>query len=213
MDVSQVPNEYMRLRPLGPRCYNCRVPNRPRPRQSAEIRGAKACRPLDGVWGSDMDIIWTPWRMEFIMAAKPTECIFCEKPREDRDRENYILFRGTRGLIMLNAYPYNNGHLLIIPYAHENTLEALDAETAAELMNLTQRGIAALRRCMKPDGLNVGMNIGKAAGAGIADHVHIHVVPRWAGDTNFMPIVGSVRIVPELLETTYAKLIEAGIAE
>jgi ATP adenylyltransferase len=160
-----------------------------------------------------MDIIWTPWRMEFIMAAKPTECIFCRKPQESLDRENYILRRGRHGFIMLNAFPYNNGHLLVIPYAHASTLEALDAETAAELMELTQRGIAALRRSMSPDGLNVGINIGKAAGAGIADHIHIHIVPRWAGDTNFMPIVGSVRLVPELLETTYDKLLAAGIAD
>ena len=159
-----------------------------------------------------MDILWTPWRMEFIMGDRPSECIFCDKPRESRDRENYILYRGRHGYIILNAFPYNNGHLLVIPYAHENTLEALDAETAAELMALTQRGIAALRRSMSPDGLNVGVNIGKAAGAGIADHVHIHIVPRWNGDTNFMPVVGSVRIVPELLKTTYDKLIAAGIA-
>ena len=160
-----------------------------------------------------MDIIWTPWRMEFIMGGKSAGCIFCQKPQESRDRDNYILHRGRHGFIMLNAFPYNNGHLLVIPYAHESTLESLDADAAAELMTLTQRGITALRRSMSPDGLNVGVNIGKAAGAGIADHVHIHIVPRWAGDTNFMPVVGSVRIVPELLETTYDKLLAAGIAD
>ncbi len=150
--------------------------------------------------------------MEFILSEKPTECIFCTKPGEQRDRENYILYRGRRGLIMLNAYPYNNGHLLVMPYVHVPSLEQLDDETAAELMLLTRRGMAALRRAMSPEGFNVGVNVGKAAGAGIADHVHIHVVPRWAGDTNFMPVVGSVRLVPELLETTYDNLIAAGIA-
>ncbi len=147
------------------------------------------------------------------MGAKPTECIFCTMPREQRDRENYILYRGHHGYVMLNAYPYNNGHLLVIPYAHTPTLEQLDEATAAELMALAQRGLGALRRAMSPEGFNVGVNIGKAAGAGIADHVHIHVVPRWSGDTNFMPVVGGVRMIPELLETTYDKLIAAGIAE
>jgi ATP adenylyltransferase len=150
--------------------------------------------------------------MEFIMGSKPSECIFCTKPAEQRDRENYILYRGQHGYIMLNAYPYNNGHLLILPYAHVPTLEQLDEATAAELMLLTQRGITALRRSMSPEGFNIGVNIGKAAGAGIADHVHVHIVPRWTGDTNFMPVVGSVRLVPELLEATYERLVAAGIA-
>ena len=147
------------------------------------------------------------------MGSKPAECIFCTKPQEQRDRENFILRRGHHGFIMLNAYPYNNGHLLIVPYAHVPTLEQLDEATAAELMLLTQRGISALRRAMSPEGFNVGANVGKAAGAGIADHVHIHIVPRWTGDTNFMPVVGSVRLIPELLECTYDKLIAAGIAQ
>ena len=151
--------------------------------------------------------------MGFIMGEKPMECIFCVKPAESRDRENFILYRGRRAFIMLNAYPYNNGHLLIVPYDHVASLEELDAETSAELMALVQRGIRALRALMSPNGFNIGANIGQAAGAGIADHVHIHVVPRWAGDTNFMPVVGSVRMIPELLETTYDKLLAAGIAD
>lgn len=159
-----------------------------------------------------MRVMWTPWRMDFILSGKPVECIFCSKPREQRDRENYILYRGHHGFVMLNAYPYNNGHLLVTPYAHVPTLEQLDDATSAELMLLTRRGIGALRRAMTPEGFNVGVNIGKAAGAGITDHVHVHVVPRWTGDTNFMPVVGDVRLVPELLETTYDKLIAAGIA-
>lgn len=160
-----------------------------------------------------MDVLWTPWRMGFIMGEKPKECIFCLKPAETRDRENFILYRGRRAFIILNAYPYNNGHLLIVPYDHVASLEDLDAETSAELMALVQRGIRALRALMSPNGFNVGANIGQSAGAGIADHVHIHVVPRWTGDTNFMPVVGSVRMIPELLETTYDKLLAAGIAD
>lgn len=147
------------------------------------------------------------------MGPKPSDCIFCAKPTEQRDRENYILFRGRHGFIMLNAYPYSNGHLLVLPYDHRSTLEDLDEATAAELMLLTRRGIAALRRSMAPEGLNVGLNIGKAAGAGIADHVHMHIVPRWTGDTNFMPVLGGPRLVPELLETTYDRLLAAGIAD
>jgi ATP adenylyltransferase len=160
-----------------------------------------------------MDVMWTPWRMGFIMGEKPKDCIFCVKPAESRDRDNFILYRGRRAFIMLNAYPYNNGHLLVIPYDHVASLEDLDAETSAELMALVQRGIRALRVHLAPNGFNVGVNIGQSAGAGIADHVHVHVVPRWVGDTNFMPIVGSVRMVPELLETTYDRLIAAGIAD
>ena len=147
------------------------------------------------------------------MSSKPAECIFCAKPVEQRDAENFILYRGQHGFIILNAYPYNNGHLLVVPYAHVPTLEQLDDATSAELLLLARRSLAALRRAMSPEGYNVGVNIGRAAGAGIADHVHMHVVPRWGGDTNFMPVVGSVRLIPELLETTYRNLIAAGIAD
>ncbi len=160
-----------------------------------------------------MEVLWTPWRMEFIMGEKPAECIFCAKPAERRDRENYIVYRGERAYIILNAYPYNNGHLLVVPYAHVPSLEELDSAAAAEVMALAQRGIRALRRAMSPGGFNVGANIGQVAGAGIADHVHLHVVPRWSGDTNYMTIVGQVRMIPELLETTYDKLLAAGIAD
>ncbi|MBI2939082.1 MAG: HIT domain-containing protein [Chloroflexi bacterium] len=157
--------------------------------------------------------LWTPWRMEFIVSKKDGECIFCAKPREARDRENYILARGVHAYIILNAYPYNNGHLMAVPYAHVPTLEQLDPATAAELMALTQRSLVALRRALSPDGFNVGMNIGRAAGAGIADHVHLHVVPRWSGDTNFMPVIADTRLLPELLAATRERLMQAGIAE
>jgi len=159
-----------------------------------------------------MQVMWTPWRMEFILSDKTDGCIFCQKPAENRDRENYILYRGRRAFIMLNAYPYSNGHILIAPYEHCPSLELLDDETADEMMRLTRRGIRAIRKAFKPDGLNVGANIGAMAGAGIAEHVHMHVVPRWAGDTNFMPVIGGVRLVPETLETSYDRLMAAGIA-
>ncbi|HUE75505.1 MAG TPA: HIT domain-containing protein [Chloroflexota bacterium] len=146
------------------------------------------------------------------MGSKPPGCIFCEKPHEDRDRENYILARGIESFVLLNAYPYGNGHLMVVPYAHLATLEDLPTSTLTELMELTRTSIASLRRVMAPDGFNVGMNIGHAAGAGIADHVHLHVVPRWNGDTNFMPVLAETRLIPEMLTSTYDKLIDAGIA-
>jgi ATP adenylyltransferase len=160
-----------------------------------------------------MQVMWTPWRMEFILSNKTEGCIFCTKPTENRDRENHILYRGAKAFIMLNAYPYSNGHLLIAPFEHCPSLELLPDETTAEMMQLSRRGISALRKALKPDGLNLGANIGAMAGAGIAEHVHLHVVPRWAGDTNFMPVVGNVRLVPETLETSFDRLIEAGIAK
>lgn len=149
--------------------------------------------------------------MDFIMSKKGDGCIFCTKPREQNDRENYILARGTHCFVILNAYPYNNGHLMVVPYAHVATLEQLDAATCAEMMELTKRCVAVLRRTMTPDGFNIGANIGSAAGAGIADHVHLHVVPRWVGDTNFMPVIGDTRLLPELLRSTYDRLQAGGL--
>jgi ATP adenylyltransferase len=156
--------------------------------------------------------LWTPWRLKFIMSEKAKECIFCQKAGENRDRENYILYRGQHGFIMLNAYPYSNGHLLIAPYAHVSTLEYLAEPVLTELMLMVNRSIATLRRASEPQGFNVGANLGNAAGAGIADHVHLHVVPRWIGDANFMPVVNCTRLIPECLEDTYDRLIAAGIA-
>ena len=150
--------------------------------------------------------------MAFIKGPKEPGCIFCTKPQERRDRENYILYRGAHAFIILNAYPYNNGHLMVVPYAHVPTLEQLGDDASAEVMSLVRRSLGALRRASAPAGFNVGANIGQAAGAGIADHVHVHVVPRWAGDTNFMPVIAEVRLVPETLESTYDSLIAAGIA-
>lgn len=159
-----------------------------------------------------MKIMWTPWRLDFILGQKSPGCIFCEKPRRERDRDDLILYRGREAYIIMNAYPYNNGHLMIVPYAHVATLEELSISVLTEIVLLTQRGLGALRRAISPDGYNVGMNLGRAAGAGIADHVHLHIVPRWGGDTNFMPVLSETRLIPELLQQTYDRLIEAGIA-
>lgn len=160
-----------------------------------------------------MKRLWTPWRLKFILGPKPEGCLFCNKIRESNDRENLILFRGTSCFIILNAYPYTNGHLMVAPYAHVRNVDQMDTETMTELMLLTKRSVIALQRAMNPDGFNMGINIGKVAGAGVEDHIHLHVVPRWLGDTNFMPVLAETRLIPEPLLDTYDRLIAAGIAE
>jgi len=153
--------------------------------------------------------LWAPWRMEYILGEKAEECLFCAKVKENKDRENLILYRGRTGFIILNAYPYINGHLMIAPYRHVASPEDLDEESLLELMLLVNKSLRLLRRAMSPHGFNIGINLGKAAGAGIEEHVHIHVVPRWEGDTNFMPVFAETRVIPELLEQTYEKLLAA----
>jgi len=147
--------------------------------------------------------------MPYILSDKKSQaCVFCQKLAQgpECDCENYVLFRGQYACVVLNLYPYNNGHLMVLPYEHVASLEELSPEVQAEMMHLVSHFIKLLRRAMDPAGFNVGMNIGKAAGAGIDDHVHIHVVPRWHGDTNFMPIIAETRVIPEWLDDTYAKL-------
>jgi ATP adenylyltransferase len=155
-----------------------------------------------------MKTLWAPWRMKYIMGNKPKDCIFCAKIKENKDRENYVLFRGNKSFIMLNLYPYNAGHILIAPYQHCTSLNDLDTETANELMALVVKSSKLLEEILKPAALNVGMNIGKAAGAG-EEHIHIHLVPRWQGDSNFMPVIAETKVIPELLDNTYAKLLAA----
>jgi ATP adenylyltransferase len=133
----------------------------------------------------------------------PTGCIFCDLPAEQADPQNLIVRRGQLAFVMLNRYPYNNGHMMAVPYTHVPSLEQLDAPTLAELMALTNQALAALRSMYNPQAFNVGANIGAAAGAGIAEHVHLHIVPRWAGDTNFMATVAGTRVIPEALDETY----------
>ena len=133
-------------------------------------------------------------------------CIFCTKAEEHRDEQNGILLRGERVYVILNAYPYNPGHLMVVPYDHVSRITDLDAEVAAELMQVTQKSVRILDEAMSPAGANIGVNQGRAAGAGIVDHIHLHVVPRWLGDTNFMTSVGETKVLPELVQETYAKL-------
>ena len=150
--------------------------------------------------------------MAYLKAPKGAvtgSCIFCDKLRDPptKDRDNLLLLRGARAMLLLNLYPYTNGHLLVAPNEHCGELEGLDAETLKEMMLLVGRGIRALRRSLAPQGFNVGANLGRVAGAGVEDHVHFHIVPRWNGDTNFMPVLADTRMIPELLPQTYDNLL------
>jgi ATP adenylyltransferase len=153
--------------------------------------------------------LWAPWRLSYIKGPKPQECIFCTHPAADNDEATHIVERGERCFVMLNAYPYNNGHVMVAPYEHVPSIEDLGAPELAELMSLAQRTLAALRAAYGPDGYNLGINQGKIAGAGFDEHVHLHVVPRWAADTNFMPVISSTRTLPESLESSFRALREA----
>jgi ATP adenylyltransferase len=161
--------------------------------------------------------MWSPWRMSYVSAEKEhgfegPSCVFCSLPAQDDDERTYILYRGARAFVIMNLYPYNNGHLMVVPYAHVDSISALDGETLTEMMGLVQRSQAVLAEAMRPQGFNLGMNQGRAAGAGIADHVHMHLLPRWIGDTNFMPALGDVRVMPQHLDETY-QLLRPGFAE
>lgn len=139
-------------------------------------------------------------------ADRQQGCIFCEKPKEQRDRENLIVARFERCFVILNAFPYNNGHLMVVPYRHVPSLLNLTDEELAELMKVTQISERVLRQALNPHGFNIGLNLGRCAGAGIEEHLHIHIVPRWHGDTNFMPVIADTKVLPELLSQTYEKL-------
>lgn len=153
-----------------------------------------------------MENLWAPWRIDYILSKKPAGCIFCDKPAENRDEENLILFRGKHHFIIMNAYPYNNGHMMVVPYRHTATLSGWSDAERQEMMELADMAVALLTKTMRPDGFNLGINMGLVAGAGVADHIHLHVVPRWNGDTNFMPVLADSRVISEHLRETYAKL-------
>ncbi len=159
-----------------------------------------------------MDRLWSPWRYEYIASggaenSKSSGCVFCSIQADpDHDEANFVLHRASRSFVVLNIYPYISGHLLIVPNEHIGELDAAAKETTDELMDLTKRCQTALRAAYKPAGFNLGMNLGKSAGAGIVDHIHIHILPRWTGDTNFMSSISGTRVIPEDLATTYRKL-------
>jgi len=153
-----------------------------------------------------MEQIWAPWRIQYIQMEKPKGCILCDTPRQNNDALNYILYRGDRNFIIMNSYPYNPGHLMVAPYRHVANLEELTEEEWHEHFEIVSRSVKVLKQVFNPGGFNIGINIGKVAGAGIVEHVHTHIVPRWQGDTNFMPVISDVRVVPEALAETYNKL-------
>jgi len=151
--------------------------------------------------------LWTPWRMVYVGgAAKSPDCVFCNAGTTDDDVTSLVLHRGEHTFVIMNLYPYNTGHLMVLPYEHANDLTALSPDCRSELIELTAAFTTGLREVMGCEGLNLGMNLGSAAGAGIADHLHQHLVPRWIGDANFMPLVGGTKVLPELLPVTYGKL-------
>ena len=157
-----------------------------------------------------MDRLWTPWRYAYVSkAAPPGGCVFCEKAASADDKDNFVVYRAERNFILLNIYPYTNGHIMIAPYEHVATLAELSEEAALEMMRLARRGEEILRRVYRARGVNLGMNIGECAGAGVAAHVHMHLLPRWPGDVSFMTAIGETRVIPEELSTTWAKLTEA----
>lgn len=153
-----------------------------------------------------MEKMWAPWRMEYIRSIKQEGCIFCDKPGAEDDRDNLLLFRGKTCCILMNLFPYNNGHLMIAPYEHNHEMESLPVETLTEIMQLSQECIKILRKEFKAEGFNLGMNEGAIAGAGIAEHIHFHIVPRWAGDTNFMPVMGHAKVLVQGLQESYDTL-------
>ncbi len=159
-----------------------------------------------------MDVLRAAWRSEYINAPheeKQDDCIFCEYPRQQKDLENLLLVRAEKAFVMMNRYPYSSGHLMVIPYRHTNDFTSLSSEESLELIHLAQRATETLKRVLHPDAFNLGMNLGKVAGAGIDAHMHLHIVPRWNGDTNFMSVTAETKVLPEALSTTYERLSHA----
>jgi ATP adenylyltransferase len=156
-----------------------------------------------------MDHLWTPWRYAYVTGAEAMSgCIFCNAPKES-DQQARIVHRGAHCYVILNTYPYTNGHVMIVPYAHLDELQKLPADAAHEMMILTQKMETVLRSLYRPDGINLGMNIGKAAGAGVAGHIHMHILPRWAADANFVSVIGETRVLPETLDVTWERIRKA----
>ena len=158
-----------------------------------------------------MKTLWAPWRMTYILSEKTGECIFCEFPKQDRskDKDNLILYRSSHNFVIMNRYPYNNAHIMIVPYVHTPSLDGLTDDALLDFMKVVQHSITSLQKTLMPEGFNLGINIGKVAGAGMEEHIHLHMVPRWAGDTSFMTVLGEVRVVPEHIMDTYDKLFAA----
>ncbi|MEW6201631.1 MAG: HIT domain-containing protein [bacterium] len=153
-----------------------------------------------------MDRLWAPWRIKYILGGKPKGCIFCDKIAENRDKENLILYRAKKCFVIMNLYPYNSGHLMVVPNKHCEGIDELSGGDLLEVMKVTQKMIRVFEAAMRPQGYNIGINLGQVAGAGIHDHLHVHIVPRWLGDTNFMPVASDSKTINEDIARTYDKL-------
>jgi ATP adenylyltransferase len=150
--------------------------------------------------------MWAPWRMKYILQPEQKGCLFCEKAKERNDKKSYILYRSRKSFCIMNLYPYNNGHLMVAPYRHVRSLESLTDEEICDMLLVAKKGVKALKKAFKPQGFNMGINIGRIAGAGVVGHLHMHIVPRWRGDTNFMPILSDTKLVSQGLNRTYDTL-------
>jgi len=156
-----------------------------------------------------MNHLWSPWRMNYISGQeKSNECVFCEAARREDGPDNLIIAREKHSFVILNRFPYTNGHLMVVPFLHTSSIEDLDAATRSELFEVVNKSVLALRAEYRPEAFNIGINLGAAAGAGVSDHIHIHVVPRWSGDTNFMSTIGETRVLPEELAETYRRMVD-----
>ncbi len=156
-----------------------------------------------------MKRLWAPWRIDYIRSPKEKGCVFCDKPKQNDDRSSLILARGKLSYVLMNLYPYNNAHLMVTPYIHESNTQALPSETLNEIMWLADKSMEILKEKLSAEGFNFGANIGSAGGAGIEEHIHFHIVPRWSGDTNFMPVLGHTKVQVQGLEDTYDHLLPA----
>ncbi len=154
----------------------------------------------------DMDVLWSPWRMQYILGPKTDECVFCLPETTNEDRDRLVLHRGGTAFVIMNKFPYAPGHLLVVPFRHTMDYLSLTDEERSEIFALSQRCVAALEKSSSPQGFNLGWNLGEAAGAGVRGHIHQHVVPRWNGDSSFIAVLGDVRTLPEYLDATYARL-------
>ena len=150
-----------------------------------------------------MDRLWAPWRVKYVIQKRPLKCIFCQKPSEQDDKKNFIIKRGKNVFSVLNIFPYNTGHLMVAPYRHVKDLRRLNGQEMQELMDSVKESLTLLDKKLKPEGYNIGLNLGRVAGAGFDGHLHIHIVPRWAGDTNFMPVINNTKVISQSLEELY----------
>ena len=155
-----------------------------------------------------MERLWAPWRLEYIKSTQDDEqeCIFCQKQKETDDKENLIVYRSNLSFVIMNKFPYNNGHLMVVPYIHEADLTKFTDDVLLDMQHLLQLSLKALNETMNPHGINIGVNLGRSAGAGIVDHLHYHIVPRWNGDTNYMPVLAGTKVISEALEDSWQKL-------